>query len=246
MDPAVALLALVVCAAFTVESALGFGGTVITVALGARLVPVRALLPAFVPLNLALSLWFTVRCRRDIDRALLLRRVLPLMLLGMPLGMVLVRRLDELTARRVFGALVVVLAAYELARAARPDASPRAPLARPVSAALLAAAGVVHGMFATGGPLAVFVAGRELTDKARFRATLSALWLCLNAALLAGYAWEGAVGAASLPTTLALVPALFGGLWLGDRLHARVPERAFRVGVYVMLFAAGASLVLRA
>ena len=238
-------LALVVCAAFAVESALGFGATVITVSLGARLMPVASLLPAFVPLNLALSLYLAARHRGAIDRGLLGRRVLPLMLLGMPAGMLLIRRLSEAAARRVLGALVVSLALAQLARLARADGDEPAAPPGPAGAALLAAAGAVHGMFGAGGPLAVYVVGRALADKARFRATLSALWLALNAVLVAGYAADGAINRASLGVTAALAPALGLGLAAGEWLHGRVPERAFRVGVYAVLLAVGAALLAR-
>ena len=43
------LLALVVLAGFTVESALGFGATMVTVSLGSMLAPVDSILAAFVP-----------------------------------------------------------------------------------------------------------------------------------------------------------------------------------------------------
>lgn len=238
-------LALVVCAAFAVESALGFGATVITVSVGARLMPVRALLPAFVPLNLALSLWLAARNRRDVDLALLGRRVLPLMLLGMPLGMLLVRRLSESTTRHLLGALVVALSVTQLARLVRAGGDEPAAPPGPLGAALLTAAGVVHGMFGSGGPLAVYVVGRALPEKGRFRATLSALWLALNAVLVAGYAVDGALTGESLRATATLAPALGLGLAAGEWLHGRVPERAFRVGVYAVLLAVGAALLAR-
>ena len=238
------LLALIVCAAFTVESALGFGATVITVSLGARVMPVRALLPVFVPLNVALSLWLAARNRRDIDRALLGRRVLPLMLLGMPLGMLLVRHLSEPATRRLLGALVVALACAQLAKLRRGEEGPsRRPGA--AAAGLLTAAGVVHGMFGAGGPLAVYVIGRALSEKGRFRATLSALWLVLNAVLVVGYAVDGALTATSLEATALLVPALAFGITAGEWLHGRVPERSFRVGVYAVLLVVGGALIVR-
>lgn len=243
--PDLLALALIVCAAFAVESALGFGSTVIVVSLGARVLPVRALLPVFVPLNLALSLWLAGRNRGDIDRGLLGRRVLPLMLLGMPAGMLLVRRLSEATTRRVLGGLVVTLAVAQLARLARARGDEAAEPPGPVGAALLAAAGVVHGMFGAGGPLAVYVVGRALPEKGRFRATLSALWLALNAVLVGGYLYEGAVDARSLQTTAALAPALAVGIAAGEWLHGRVPDRAFRLGVYAVLLAVGAALLAR-
>ena len=237
------LVAIVVCVAFVTESALGFGGTVIAVAVGSMLVPMRPLLAALVPLNMVLSAYFTVRCRADIDRAVLLRRVLPYMLAAMPVGMLVAARLPESSLKRAFGGFVVLLSCVELARAAR--SSPARPLTRNASRAMLAAGGAVHGMFGVGGPLAVYVISRWITAKGPFRATLNALWLTLNVVFLVPYVREGLVSAQSLRASLALSPALAVGMVLGELAHRHVPQRHFRSGVYVMLLAAGAMLVAR-
>ena len=47
--------------AFATEGAIGFGGTVLAASIGAQLVPLEVLLPAFVPLNLVLSSWLFTR-----------------------------------------------------------------------------------------------------------------------------------------------------------------------------------------
>jgi uncharacterized membrane protein YfcA len=239
-------LGAVVLVAFAVEGTIGFGATVVTVALGAFLLPIEALLPAFVPVNMVLSLYLAARYRRDVDRRLLLARVLPLMGLGLPLGLYAAKSLGSAGLRVGFGAFVALLSAFELysARALRGPAS-RAP-GRLAGGALLLAAGVVHGLFGTGGPLAVYVAGREMTDKARFRATLSALWLLLNTALVASFAADGRVGGASLTITAALFPSLLAGLLLGELAHRRVPAGLFRTLVFALLLCAGLLLMARA
>lgn len=236
------LVACVVALAFATESALGFGGTVITLALGSTLMPVRPLLAALIPLNLALSAYFTARYRRDVDRAVLFKRVLPVMLLAMPVGMLLASRLPESMLTRAFGVFVLTLAIVELLRGENTE--PR-PLASSTSAGLLAAGGVVHGMFGVGGPLAVYVVSRWIDDKRRFRATLNALWLTLNVVFLVPYVRDGLVSAVSVRQSLALSPALLVGIVAGEAAHRRIAQALFRKGVYVMLLGAGAMLVAR-
>lgn len=247
-------LHVVVFLAFTTESALGFGATVVTVALGSLLLPLETILPAFVPLNVALSTYLAVRYRRDVELRLLLTRIVPLMGLGMPVGFLALRALGGARLTPIFGALVVVLAVVELvrlARASRSTATVDVPAATPtprgelVSGALLLLAGIVHGAFATGGPLAVYVTGKRLADKARFRATLSALWLLLNAALVITYAATGSLDGATLRTSATLAVSLGAGTIAGELLHHRVPDRAFRLAVFVVLLLAGLMLVVR-
>ena len=243
-DAAFAALASIVALAFAVEACVGFGATIITVALGSLLVPIERLLPVFIPLNVALSAWLSLRYWRDVDVRLLARRMLPLMALGLPLGLFAHRRANGAALTRGFGVFVLVLALLELRQALAP-ARPHTEPARWVRALALFAGGVVHGAFGTGGPLAVWVAGHELRRPAAFRSTLSALWLTLNIALVCAYAAAGSIDRASLGATARLGAALVIGLAVGEWAHRRVPERAFRPVVFGGLALVGAVLVVR-
>lgn len=237
--PLVAIVAL----AFATEAALGFGATVITVSAGQIFLPIDVILPAFVPLNLVLSAVLIARGLRDIDGALLLKRILPWMAIGMPIGMFGFRAIDATLARRVFGGAVVLLAISEITRLWRgKEASPPP---RGVAQILLAIAGILHGAFATGGPLVVYVLGKSAGDKAKMRATLSVLWLVLNVAVLVGFIADGRVGAASGTGSLWLAGGLVIGIWLGEHVFRRFSETAFRRAVFGMLLAAGVLLLVR-
>lgn len=234
-----ALLALVVFGAFTIEALAGFGSTVLAVAVGVHLLPLPTLLAALVPVNLALSLLLVLRHWRHLDLRLLLRDVLPWMALGLPLGLWLLGRLPEALLLGVFAVFVLATSLAELRTVA-----PR-PLPSPLGAALLCAGGVIHGAYASGGPMVVYVLTRTTPDKARFRTTLSALWLVLNAALVLGYAFSGAFDRHTATLSAALVPSLALGLFTGERLHDKVSPPAFRRLVLVLLALAGALLLIR-
>src|SRR5262245_29563931 len=93
-------LACIVAVAFAVETALGFGAALITLALGSFLIDLEELLPALVPLNVVLSYWLVARNHRDIDRRFFLRPLLPAMALGLPLGLVLFELVDASLLKR--------------------------------------------------------------------------------------------------------------------------------------------------
>jgi len=238
------VLAAIVCLAFVIEAALGFGATVVAVTLGAFVAPIDVVLPAFVPLNLLLSGYLVGRYARHVERRLLLRRILPLMALGLPAGMWLFHGGSETLLRTGFGGFVVALSAGELL-AGRLGAPARRPLAPAWQAALLVLGGVVHGAWATGGPLAVYVAGREVHDKRAFRATLSALWLVLNAVVVGGYAVAGDLNGGSLRLSAILLVPLALGILAGEWVHGRVDGARFRTLVFAMLLVAGAVLAAR-
>ncbi|MBL9028363.1 MAG: sulfite exporter TauE/SafE family protein [Myxococcales bacterium] len=239
--PAPLLLALVVGLAFTIEAAMGFGATIVTVALGSLFLATAEILPAFVPLNLVLSGYLVVRGSRFVEGRLLLLEVLPAMAVGMPLGILAFRHLDEVTLRLALGVFVLVVSALELASKAGARA-----LAKPLAFGLLGLGGVIHGAFGAGGPLVVYVLGRKLShDKAAFRATLSALWLVLNVVLVASYAQAGQLSASTGLVTLSLSVPLAVGLGLGELVHRAVPAHRFRPLVFGLLLVVGLVLVAR-
>jgi uncharacterized membrane protein YfcA len=240
-----ALLFCIVLGAFFTEAVAGFGSTVLTVAFGATLLPLDTLLPSFVPVGLLLSFFIVSRHRDAIDGRLLVRRILPFMLLGFPVGMFAFTRLageHERVLKLTFGALILALATLEIVRVARDRGTPSRPLPKPAAAALLAIGGAIHGAYSSGGPMVVYVLGRSDLDKRRFRSTLSTLWLGFGTLLLTGYLHGGRVDRHTLGYSALFAPAMLLGLFLGERAHDRVPARTFRTFVSVLLLFGGALL----
>lgn len=234
-----AVLAVIALAAFGTEGAIGFGGTVIAASLGAQVLPLEALLPAFVPLNLAMSAWLVRTGRDAIAWRVLIHELAPPVALGAAGGLVLFHVPAKTALALAFGVFVAGLALLQLVRPAS------RPLSRRGRILMLVAGGVAHGLFGTGGPMIVYVARRRLPDKRAFRATLAVLWLVLNVALLANYVALGLythdTGALALVVALALVP----GLALGERIHRALDPARFERMVWLLLLVAGAALAVR-
>ncbi len=228
----------VVALAFGVEAALGFGSTVIAVSLGALVVDVRVLLPVFVPLNMALSTAILLRDRAHVDARLLLRRVLPAMGLGLPIGLFAFTSLDADVLRRALGAVVVALAVRELFGLGRRTGG----AARSVA---LFAGGIVHGALGSGGPLVVWALGDRAREPRALRATLAALWLTLNAVLLVGYGWDGRLDGASATWTAWLACGGVVGALAGEWVHRRIDAARFARAVWVALALVGVVLLAR-
>lgn len=239
-----ALLAMIVFVAFGTEAAMGFGCNVLAVTLAVHLFPLELLLPVLVSLNLVVSTYIVLRHRAAIDWRLLLSRILPLMLLGMPAGMLLFSAGSSGELKLGFGVFVVVLAAIELVRLRLDPAAQAPPLPLWKGALVLLTGGLMHGLYASGGPMAVYFSSRQLPDKGRFRSTLSLLWLLLNLVLMGGYLWQGVL----VPRTaemvgLNLLPLCLG-IWAGEWLHGRINQNTFRLLVFLLLLAGGIVLVV--
>lgn len=236
------LLGLFILLGYTVEAVAGFGGTVIALSLGALVLPIPVLLPILVPLTLVMTGYLTARHWRRIHWPTLLRLILPLMAAGTVIGSILRPELSATVLKPLYGILIVVFAARELWRLWRRTSAPsrHPPL---LTSVLMFFAGVIHGLFASGGPMLVYaLAGTEL-DKARLRSTLIAVWFTLNGLLTLVFLANGSLVPA-LPQLPAYLPAVFVGVVVGEWLHHRIDERRFRQVIFTLLALTGLVLVL--
>ena len=97
-----------------VETVLGFGSTVLALALGAAWYPIDFLLPVLVPVNLLLSLYIVTRHRREVRWEALGRKVLPLTGLGLIVGLAVFTLTAAKALKVGYGLFVTGYAAFGL------------------------------------------------------------------------------------------------------------------------------------
>ena len=244
MDFSILLLTLVVLLAYITQAMTGFGSVIIAVTLGSHLYPIEFLLPTIVPADLLVNIYIVGKYRKDVDRVLLFRRILPLMGAGLLIGIGIFQFVHGTLLKKTFGLLVTLLCGRELYGLLRSHGTTRA-LSRVKYAASVLAAGITQGLFASGGPLVVYAVSRLHLRKGSFRSTLSALWLLTNSVLTLSYLATGLLTVANLRFWAWLAPAVVIGTMIGERLHDRVNEHIFRIIVFAILLVAGISLVIR-
>ena len=115
----------------------------------------------------------------------------------------------------------------------------------PFSYVILVLAGIVHGIFVSGGPLLISYLTKKIKDNVSFRATISTVWIFLNTLIMlddirAGF-WTGGL----LITQLISLPFLFAGMYIGSRLYVRMSQRFFMILTYILLFISGISLLVK-
>lgn len=239
LDPWV-WLGLFILLGYTVEAITGFGSLVISLSLGALLLPIAEILPVVVPLHILMSGFLVWRNWRYINWNLLLKLLLPSMLLGTLAGYAMRPWLDDALLKVLFGVLVLWFASRELWRLFRGQESQPHPTL--LSRILTLGAGLTHGLFASGGPLLVYaIAGTQL-DKSQMRATMLSVWFTLNGCLTLLFLFDGSLLPSLLRMT-AYLPLLAVGIVLGEYLHHRLDEMRFRRIIYSLLLATGVLLV---
>jgi hypothetical protein len=230
--------------AVTTEAALGFGSVLVALTLGATLYPVATLLPLLVCMNVMLTSYIVARHHRHVAWRVLLTRILPAMAAGMTVGYNVFVRAPDDVLKTFLGIFVVLVAAIEIKRLLVPGATPVRAISGLRFGLISFAAGVVHGITATGGPVLVYAVNRLGLDKTTFRTTMCCVWLTLNSILIVTYAGAGRLGAHNLPFIAALAPMIAVAIGLGEWLHDRLDPWTFRLVVLIMLLVAGVALLV--
>jgi uncharacterized membrane protein YfcA len=232
-------------AAFFVGTTLGFGTTIITVTFAAQMMTIKEILPIIAPLNVTLSFYLAIRHRRHIQWSRLLRRIAPAVGLGVPVGLLLFNFQEAHWLQLAFGVFVTVIAAMQLRVALTSETGEGAPLGRVPALGFLGLGGVIHGLFNTGGPLIVYVLGREIADKSEFRSTIAALFTVLTTVLIIDYTAIGLVTRHTLAVSAIAVIPVAAGMLVGEYAHARLESRTFKRALWTLLLGGGVILTAR-
>ncbi|MCB2187802.1 MAG: sulfite exporter TauE/SafE family protein [Deltaproteobacteria bacterium] len=237
------LLFLVTLVAVANETFTGFAGTIITITLGANFLPLGQLVPAWVVVNLALNLYIVLRHRDQVAWGRLFRQIFPAMSLGIVTGAAVYPWVQDWDLKQFLGGMVVLFAGRELLLALRRRGPARRPLAAWQAHLWQYLAGVVHAIYATGGPFLVYSMGGQDLPKSRFRSTICAVWVTCNLVLVTTFLFSHRLTSETLHLSgymaLAIVPGILGGQFL----HEKADELVFRRIVYGLLVLAGAVLI---
>ncbi|MBR2281549.1 MAG: sulfite exporter TauE/SafE family protein [Spirochaetales bacterium] len=230
---------------FTIEAVTGFGCTVIALPFVTALLGMQEGIIEVTILAFLLALWIAAKNFRDIRFRTLLTIVL-LMLPGLVLGQYIQNIADLSILKTLLAAFITAVSALRLGamairhfRARDGQQAEREPKVRWYGYIALIAAGVVHGLFSSGGPLAIIYTSVALPDKRSFRATLCALWTVLNTFLVVSYVAGGRITSAMGGQMLCLLPFMVAGIVVGELLHHKVNDKIFLALVYVVLLATG-------
>lgn len=104
---------------------------------------------------------------------------------------------------------------------------------------VILAAGVIHGMFVSGGALLVIYASSALKGKEEFRATMAMLWVTIGCYITGNQIQSGHFNSHVIFLCLAGLLPLFAGIWIGTKLVKRINQETFLKLTYVLLIVSG-------
>lgn len=230
--------------AYTSLGLSGFGAVVTAITLGAHAYPIEVLLPVIVFLTTVSNIYISGRYRAHISWTVLLKKIVPFMGIGFAIGVILFNILHGEILKKGLGVLVALLSARELVRLLK-HKNDSGPLSRFKSFLYIFSAGIVQGVYSSGGPLLVYAVSKLNLSKSIFRSTMSIVWVIFCGLLALSYYLTGKLTLDSIKMAGMLVPAMIAGIFIGEKLHTRVNEHIFKIIVSSILLFAGTAIVLR-
>lgn len=235
----------VILAANVIQGITGFAGTILAMPPSLMLVGYPVAKPVLNVLGLLSGVYVFAGNHRHVDWREL-KKIVLIMAAGI-LGGILIRGLfegKEQILYQLLGVFVIFLAVQGLYKCFFGTDRAEKP-ASPASILLLPAAGVVHGIFVSGGPLLIGYLTKKIRDKTAFRATISTVWVFLNSLILFDDIRSGLWDLELLKVQLISIPFLLAGMFIGGKLYARMSQQLFMKITYVLLFISGVSLLVK-
>lgn len=238
---ATAYVLAVIFVATLIRSTLGFGEALVAVPLLALRTPVAIAAPLAVLVSVVVAGVVVVQDWRRIE-VRSAGGLIVASLFGIPLGVLLLARIDDRVVKSILGAIIFAFSFYSLAARNRPHL-------RDDHLGWLLGCGFLSGILGgaygmNGPPLAVYGAFRRWSPQ-HFRATLQAYFLPASLAGLIGYASIGLWSAAVTRYFLLSLPGVAVAIAIGRSLNHRLSGDGFLRSVHVGLLTIGVVLLVQ-
>lgn len=232
------LVAGIVFVAVLTQSVVGFGLALISMPLLVGLLGIQTAAPlvALIALlaEVVMIVYYREALRVDAIKELAIGSVI-----GIPLGVLALKRVDEAVITVVLGVLVAGYGLYGLL-------APRLPEIRRTGWGYLygLAGGLLTGAYNTGGPPMIIYGNCRRWPPDEFKSNMQALFLLHSLSVLAAHAIERNFTPEVLSNLAPAVPAALIGMGLGFALDRLVSPAAFRKIVLLALVALGVNLLI--
>ncbi len=227
----------IVVIAHFLEGVTGFGSTALSMPFLTILLGIHIAKPVLALYTLLLCIYILARSIKNVDWRTF-GKMMAAMIIGLPIGIFLYNQLPKKPLLILLSVFMIVVSVRGLLYnfgILKQGKKPKEIL----SLILVFLGGIMHGAFASGGPLIIIYATGKIPEKSRFRATMCMVWLTLNTVLLAQMAFSNQLTQEVGSTSLWGLPFLIGGTLLGDWAHKHIKDTFFTKLTFGILLASG-------
>lgn len=230
---------LIITFAFFAQSLLGFGGGLICIPILSLFMPVQDVVAMVMIYQFSMGL-LIFKTYKDTGWAHI-RKMIPMTILGVIVGVALLKILDGDWVR-------LGLAAYIILHLARKHTS-FDPMGRVIEWGGAHLAGFLGGglnaMIGGGGPAFILYLRDKAANSAEFRANIIAMLMLSNIPRSLGMIYTDMFTWEIFMLGLYAFPAFLIAMWAGQKLHDKIPQKAFFTSVEILLFCSAIFLVIK-
>jgi len=230
-------IGITIALAFGLRSIFGFGGTVFALAVLALIYDIKEMVVLCSLAAITSSFLIVLSDHRSFDRA----RFIEIMIAAIPgllIGAVFLKNFSSNIILYGFASLLVLYAAWTVW-------SPRFVVPKKMKPIVNFFGGLFGGIYGAPGPFCIAAMRETFRNKSAMRTTLSAVFFVLDVIRIPIYFRSGLYTIDAVAPYWWVLPFLFLTVWAGFKIHKSISERAFQIGVSVMLGIAGIALFLK-
>ncbi|MCX3066863.1 sulfite exporter TauE/SafE family protein [Cetobacterium somerae] len=221
-----------------IQGITGFAGTVLAMPPGIFLQGIDTAKMVLNILGILASLWIVSVSYKDINWKEV-KKILFFMVIGTALGMKIFTLLPLEFLLKIYAILIILMALKGIFI--------KGEMKTPewVLVGVILLAGVIHGMFVSGGPLIMIYVAKKLKSKSSFRATLAIVWIVLNTYLAFSHYNQGIFTSENLKLLYLSIPPFALGMIVGNILHHKMSQATFLKLSYILLSISGVALIAK-
>jgi hypothetical protein len=235
------ILALIMFIGYFVQTITGFGSTLIILTLGILFFQLYEILPIVLLLNVIMCFSMVLIHYKNIEYSFLLKNIFSYMGLGFVIGLWTTQWVQKfsLPLNKLFAGLIFILSLFEFFLLYKNKSFK---IQNPIFARFwVFISGIVHAIFATGGPFLVYGISHYNIDKFVFRISLIFVWLIFDSLLLIHHS----INLEQFKTSLFMMLVLPVSMGLGHRVYEKISVEHFQLFIRGILIVSTLIILLK-
>lgn len=231
------LFQIVLFFANTVQVITGFAGNLLAMPFSMKLIGIQDAKTVINLFSMFACAIIVLQNKKYIQWEILIR-ILAYMIAGMAIGIFLLEFIPESELLFVYAIMLVCIAFKKLFW--------KKELLLPhwMMKLVLLMAGVIHGMFLSGGALLVVYVLSVLKDKNKFRTTIAFVWIILDGVLGVVYGCQGCYDFITIERIILSMIVLIFSIAFGNFLYKKISQQLFLHITYILILISGISLLI--
>jgi hypothetical protein len=217
-----------------IESVFGFAGTITALAIIGIFVDMKIAILLGLFFGLTLSIYILLSDIKSFDYTIYLKVILPA-IPGVIIGSYVIELVSVHSMKLFFGLFLVVFTIYTIFKLQIPKI---------LENFLLIINGLIHGLLGVGGPIPVAIYKNKI-NKSSLRSTFAVVFITMNVMRIVQYSIQKTYNFKLLLNYWLLPFLLLVPAFLGYKIHVKISEKNFRLGLSIILLIIGLYFLIR-